>query len=183
MNKLFLLLIITVLAISSCAPETENRILLLKVDYLTSAFEGGKELSMHDNNYQADSLPLTIDYKSPGDFGSITLYFQPTGQRIFDGTIVWMGCGEMNYPASLNDASEFSSISNPVAMPDSTGFQIVHEIYPADFDKSSLWDAVSKLDIVRRYMEAGNKVGIFLYSPSVGVGDPADWDYFLIFRK
>lgn len=183
LHLLALLAIVTGFASCTKKPSSpHDSLLLLKVDYLTYKFEGGTEIQLSQSVAGTDTLPVETIYNPPGDFGDITLKYQPSGDNIFAGTIIWMGCGQITYPASLNPSKSFSTYPNPVPMPDSTDFQQIFKYSPA-LQADSAWMAVKDLKIVHRYSKFAKNIGIFLYTPSVGMGDPADWDYFLIMSK
>lgn len=163
----------------------QNKVLLLKVDFLTHAFEGGKQLVFKN----VPGFNIAYHYMPPGDFGSITLLYAETGQPVFEGTIHWMGLGQMQYPQNLNPAGAFALLPNPLPMPPSDAFQILHyddnAYYPDPVPLDAIWNAVDDLRIVHQYRSSNPNayIRIFLYTPSVGVGDPADWDYFVILKN
>ncbi len=164
---------------------SQNKVLLLKVDFLTHAFEGGKQLVFKET----PGFTIGYNYQPPGDFGSIALLYTETAQPIFEGTIIWMGLGQMQYPQSLNPAAAFSAFPNPLPMPPADAFDILYydpsAYYPDPVPLASIWNAVDNLQIVAQYRHnnPGAAIRIFLYTPSVGVGDPADWDYFVILKN
>lgn len=165
-------------------PKSQNKVLLLKVDYLTQAFEGGKELIYPDS----PSFNLTYNYQSPGDFGSLTLLYTEVGQPIFSGTIIWMGLGAMQYPQSLWPASAFATVGD-LPMPGPNDYFVIEQqsenFLPDIVPMSQIWDAVKNLQVVHQYRASNpnTPVRLFIYTPSVGVGDPADWDYFAILKN
>lgn len=169
-------------------PQTENKVLLLKVDLLTNAFEGGKELSFQDTT----SFTISHDYDSPGDFGGIKLFYDELNAPLFEGTIHWMGLGEMTYP-QLDPPASFLSSEILVMLPPEnlreivnyTDFPLPVDEWPYAPDYDAIWGAVEQLHIVKDYRAANpdSKVSFFLYTPSVGVGDPADWDWFIILKN
>ncbi|MEL1244895.1 hypothetical protein AAEO56_11525 [Flavobacterium sp. DGU11] len=168
--------------------NTENKVLLLKVDLLTNTFEGGKELIFPD----ADGFTIGHDYVSPGDFGSIKLKYTETGGTIFDGTIIWSGLGGMTYPEALDAPNTFSVMDNSGEMPALSQFETVNYldegegvIPPAEIDYQSIWNAISDLQQVAAYRASNPnaKIHLFLYTPSVGIGDPHDWDWFVILKN
>jgi hypothetical protein len=168
--------------------NTENKVLLLKVDLLGNTFEGGTELIFPD----AEGFTLEHEYVSPGDFGSIKLKYEETGGTIFDGTIVWNGHGQMTYPEALEAPNTFSVTDNEVPMPSDSQFEVVEyagegEIgFPLmSIDMEAIWGSVSHLQQVEAYRASNPnaKVHLFLYAPSVGIGDPAQWDWFVILKN
>ena len=165
--------------------QTENKVLLLKVDLETNVFEGGKELIFS----ASDNFTITTDYNSPGDFGDITLMYEEANANIFAGTIVWAGSGAMTYPEMLNATASFATVAQPVAMPATEDFKLVEydefNYYPEEIDYNAIWDAIDNLQVVKEYRLANPdaKVNLFLYTPSVGVGNPAEWDWYVILKN
>jgi hypothetical protein len=161
--------------------EPDNSILLLRVDYLTYAFEGGATVNLTGQAAAGDSLPIHIDFREPGDFGNLSLYYQPTNDTLFNGGVIWMGKGDITFPHSFTVAGNYAV--RPVAepMPDTNRFQKIFSVSGLDY--SRLWAAIDKLQATSCYLDAGKEIGVFLYTPSVGVGNPADWDWFVIMSK
>lgn len=154
--------------------------ILLKVDYLTHRFEGGKVFNFPAGNGVDDSIPVSVIYKSPGDFGNITLKYAPTGDTIFDGGIIWMGKGDIHYPL-FDPVTAFSSGSGTAPAPDSSSVQ---GIYPDTYHKcytntiiTQAWSGIANLTITQQMLAVNARIGLFLYTPSVGIGNPADWDF------
>lgn len=175
---------IILLIISSCTKDkTQNSsIALLKIDYTTNIFEGGVVFQYPIATTASDSLPINVTYVDPGDFGGLTCTYSPTGDIIFDGSIIWSGTGNINFPTQFNSPSTFPQ-SPPIPVPDTNEFQILHYLSNEAIDYTSIWNAVSQLDIVNDYLLSGKKVGLFLYTPSVGAGNPAEYDWFIILNK
>ncbi|MCO6147184.1 hypothetical protein [Flavobacterium sp. NRK1] len=167
---------------------TENKVLMLKVDLLTSEFEGGKELTFDD----ASTFTIAAEYDAPGDFGGIKLKYEELNAPLFEGTVHWMGLGEISYP-EINPAQSFNTIENAVSLPNESLLKIVEYLpfatpldeWPYAPDYATLWHAVDNLEIVKEYREnnPNAKVNFFLYTPSVGVGNPAGWDWFIILKN
>lgn len=165
--------------------QPENNVLLLRVDMQTNAFEGGKELTFDDY----DDFTIATSYIEPGDFGDIALRYEEANAPIFEGTIVWAGTGEMTYPETLNSPDSFATITTPTPMPVVTDIELVEysdfSIYPELINYTAIWDAVASLELVQEYRNANPnaKVHLLLYTPSVGVGNPAEWDWFIILKN
>lgn len=159
-----------------------TKIILLKVDFVNRNFEGGKEINLSTHNYTKDSIPVRIDYRSPGDFGYIKLFYRPTNDTLFNGSIIWMGRGNIAYPTVFDTATKFKNLNYTINKPDSSRFQKIYTI-PTSLNDTVPWTAINKLDVVRNYLQAHKKIGYFLYTPSVGVGDPAEWDWFFVLSK
>ena len=165
--------------VTSTPGTSSAKLLILKVDYTNRIFEGGQEINLTGAIINCDSIPLKKEYQSPGDFGNLRLLYLFTNDTIFDGSIIWSGHGRMRLPKTLNPPNSFLVLNNKIVMPDSSRLQNLHFTYPASRD-SIPWSAISNLDIVKQYLKYNKKVGYFLYTPSVGMGNPAEWDWFFI---
>lgn len=189
MNK-FILPIIFLLGslLMSCqkkeegTPAINSEVLLLKVDFATHKFEGGTKLTFP----KEVTSNILVDYKEPGDFGGVKLYFNQKDQKIFDGTIIWSGKGERMFPTKLDPANNFKTRVDPVSQ-EGLEFKFLdtdnNPIRP--IVDEAVWTAVNKLEVVAEYRENNpeGKVHFMLYTPSVGVGDPVDWDWYVILAK
>ncbi len=165
-----------------CWDEPEL-ILGFAVDYTTNTFLHG---FMQPLPGRVDSFALVADYKSPGDFGSITWTEKNTDKKIFSGTIIWMGKGQQTFPEWPNNkAASYDRIEQPVAMPPlitlTNGTEWDQPV-PEQSAYVPVWNAISSLESVYRCLTWNPKapVYIYLYQPSVGVGNPKDW-YWLVF--
>jgi len=168
--------------LSSTNPVPDNKVLLLKVDYTTNVFEGGKELTFSDTTA---TFNVEVEYQEPGDFGGIQLYYKELDAKIFDGTIVWNGTGEINYPESFEPASSFEvALTNDYVFP-TEGFENVFNPTQQFYDYQTIWGAVQSLLKAREYVlnNPDAKVKIFLYTPSVGIGNPEEWDWIIILKN
>jgi hypothetical protein len=162
--------------------DTINKVLMLKVDYTTLAFEGGIEYVF---NQQTDSFTIDIEYVDPGDFGSIQLTYQELNDTLFFGTIIWMGCGEMIIPEALESAGHFDSVLTDDVVSPINGLQniLVDSSPPNSY--YNIWMKVQNLVKVRQFLQSNPNqiVKLFLYTPSVGMGDPLEWDYFIFLKN
>ncbi len=157
-----------------------NSVVLLQVNYTDYEFEGGTELFLHSEFNDSDTLPIRVDYVPPGDFGSLGLFYEPKNEPIFKGTIIWSGTGKRLYPYNLYRSEKFLMLDDPIDMPDSNDFQILFPEEGVDYPLDSIWNSISHLAIVSRYLESGKKVGVFRYTRSVGVGNPDEWDWYVV---
>ncbi len=192
--KTKLLLLSLFLILISCSRNNEspieedevtpkaNKVLMLKVDLNTKTFEGGKEFTF---DTQSETFTITNDYKSPNDFGYLKLTYKEINQPLFDGGIVWMGLGEMNYPTNLLSASQFEKVIEQNVISPKNGFENIFNPSNTDLNISAAWLSIQNLKIVREYLKSNpdQKVKFFLYTPSVGVGDPAEWDYIFYLKN
>ena len=109
------------LLINSCSDDNElnitnNSLILIKVDYLTYNFEGYYEIPINEIDYFNDSIPLSVNYFPPGDFGSIELIYN-NSISVFNGTIVWMGLGQILYPENFENSINLEQISTNIEFP------------------------------------------------------------------
>lgn len=188
--KILLLLLISLLVSCSSdddAPEENqtNVILMLQVDYTTNVFERGTEF-----HFQQQSADFTIanEYVEPGDFGSVKLVYEEINEVLFFGTIVWMGLGEMEFPENLQPANQFEVLLTADYVFPANGFENVFDPsnqHGENFDYTEVWSSVQNLVKVREYLNSNpnQTVKLFLYTPSVGVGNPADWDWIIYMKK
>lgn len=148
---------------------------------MTYNFEGGNEQFINSKITDSDTIPITVNYKAPGDFGNIALYYQPTNDLLFDGSIIWMGTGTIKYPKTFKSAGSYPLLDNPIDKPDDSRFNSIFGKPPSDY--SLIWNSVGKLKIVSDYLKSNKKIGLFLYTPSVGIGNPYEWDWFVFMNK
>jgi len=188
--KNILLLTIAILILGCTSDEqntkaTQNKVILLKVDFTTNIFEGGKELTFDE----FPSFTISSVYQSPGDFGKINLKYQELDQNIFEGTIVWMGIGERSLPENINSPESFNLNPNPLEMPNLDFFQTVDysefQHYPETINYVAIWNAIDNLEVVDEYRNSNpnSQINLFLYTPSVGGGDPEEWDWYVILKN
>lgn len=193
LNTLLLFGVFSII-LSSCKDKVENdqdhvskRLLLLKVDYLTHDFEGGQQLEMAAYNNMSDTLPLIVNYVAPSDFGSLSVYYKTTSSTslVFEGSTVWMGLGSRTFPSTLIDSTNFPKSASPLPNIDSTEFNVVfYDLASQEIHYDSIWDGIKNLEIVNFYRAAAlTKMSLFLYRPSDGAGDPADWDWYIVMEK
>lgn len=162
-----------------------NKVVLLKVDYLTNVFEGGKELEFSPST----SFTISSNYVPPSDFGSIQLFYSELNETIFDGTIVWSGTGQRSYPAGIDLPNTFSHSTNNLPMPNISMFEKViysqFSIYPDTIEYANIWNSINNLELVSDYRNSNpnGKINLFLYTPSVGAGIPAEWDWYIYLKN
>ena len=158
-----------------------NTVLVLKVDYNNQTFEAGKELLFPNTS----TFTISKHYVPPSDFGSIKFIYEEVNLPLFDGTIVWMGLGGITYPTNFSPASDFSVVTTTDYVTPAAGFENIHNLNNTIIDYQPIWSAVQNLVKVRQYLASNPTatVKIFLYTPSVGIGNPADWDWILIVKN
>lgn len=164
----------------------ENKVLLLMVDYTKSIFEGGKEFVFPE---RTNSFTISTTYVEPSDFGSLHLYYYELQEKLFYGTIHWMGRGKMYYPPEIDLPDNFAKLNANLDMPEVNKFKRIKYGYgqdsPTPKQCKEVWDAISNLAIVKSYMLSNpdGKINLFLYTPSVGAGNPEDWDWIIILKN
>ena len=158
-----------------------NKVLLLKVDYTTNTFEGGKELTFDSNT---TTFSTNYQYVTPTDFGSIKIFYTELNTQLFYGDIIWMGTGEIHFPTDFQPASSFEFVNTFAAIdlpPVENIFNPNNEI----FDYTNPLNQVIYLSKVIEYRASNPNASakIFLYQPSVGIGDQATWKWIIIFKN
>lgn len=170
--------------VTSCSKQasTANKVLLLKVDYLTNTFEGGKEFTFTGPK---TSFSISKDYKQPADAGYLKLTYQELNEPLFEGSIIWAGLGKINFPQNLIAANEFISVATADIISPANGFENIFNPGNYAFDYTPVWLAIQKLVKVREYLTSnpGATVKLFLYTPSVGAGNPADCDWIVYLKN
>ena len=184
-----LTLAIILLSLVSCSgdetttSDQQNKILLLKVDYTNTVFEEGTEIIVDG----AATNEFTVDtrYTPPGDFGSIQLFYREREQKIFDGGIIWMGLGVISYPNTFLPANRFETTLTADYVLPGGGFENVFNPNNERYDYQRIWTAVQNLIKVREYLRSNPNASakIFLYTPSVGIGNPEEWDWIIILKN
>jgi hypothetical protein len=129
-------------------------------------------------------MTLTNQYVAPSDFGSVKIIYQELNETLFDGTIVWSGLGQMNYPQNLLNANQFDTVMTTDYVAPSAGFVNIFNPDNTTYSYNEVWTSVQSLVKVRQYLYSNPNasVKLFLYTPSVGIGNPAEWDW-IIFMK
>lgn len=163
----------------SPVPQVYNTVLILKVDFLTHQFEGAIERKVSSPYSSSDSIPLGVDFKVPGDFGHIKVWYEPNSDSLFSGSVIALGEGQLDYP-NVKPASQFTRNSSPLPMPDTTNFRhLIPNWYNQNVKLDSIWNDLANLDVVAQYLGSDSEIAYFLYTPGVWTGDPATWDYYL----
>lgn len=172
--------------------ENSMNLAILIVDFNTYQFEGGT-INYNDlcDSCDTDSLPFSIDFIYPCDFGSIAFKYTHTGDTLFFATTVWHGMGQIIYPDTFLSPNSFRISQNSIIDPSSIEYFFYDPItlFLADstlkVKADSAWNSVKHLDITMEFSNNQYRVGIYLYPPSVGlfIPDLAKWIIFLYCRK
>lgn len=165
--------------------DLRKDILISKVDYLTFRYRGFYAMNVSGKVENDSLIPIISEYKSPGDFGSIKLYYNTTQNLLLDGTIIWMGKGELSFPESFRAGlQETEGLpypgNNRFALLDESGTYVESD---DELEFQHIWESVSHQKEFQHYYEnSSKKIAIYLYMPSVGFGNPADW-YYLVYTE
>lgn len=157
-------------------------VLMLVVDYTTNTFEGGKYFVF---NQRSEKFTISNEYKEPGDFGYVKLYYSEINQLLFHGEIIWQGSGKMIFPEKLLPAKDFEQVGTDDLRSPKNGYEnIFNSNDLSDNFGEKVWGSVQGLVAARTFLGANpeQKVKYFLYTPSVGVGNPKEWKW-VIFLK
>ena len=165
--------------------DLQKHILISKVDYLTFRYKGFYALNVTDKLNTGNEIPFVADYQSPGDFGHIKLFYRNTNNLLMDGTIIWSGCGSLSFPTSFRAGQR---LSNVLPYPGQSRIAFINEeghytTVSDDTELQRIWHTLSRQKEFRHYFgNTSKKVAVYLYTPSVGVGNPAD-AYYLVFTE
>ncbi len=190
MKNIILLLLFTA-TIYSCTSDNEgenmpnqntNKVLMLKVDYMTKTFEGGKEFDFAVNT---PTFTPSVIYQSPGDFGSIKVNYSELNTQLFYGTIHWNGEGKVVFPTDFLPANAFA-VSLTQEVPQIPIIDVIHDIVLSPIIQlPSIVIPVLSLQKVKEYRRSNpnQSAKIFLYTPGVGIGNPATWKWIIMFKN
>jgi hypothetical protein len=190
MNRTIFFMAVAICLFSSCIKNEDesnrgsavNKVLLLKVDYLTNIFEGGTETTY---SITPPTFTISVDFKAPGDIGYIKLLYKELNETLFDGGIIWAGLGTIKQPKTIVPSSQFDTVRTTDIIKPAAGFENIFNPGNYTYDYTPIWLAVQKLVKVREYLNANPTatVKLFLYTPSVGVGNPADADWIIFIKN
>ena len=173
-------------------PGADSNILIMKVDYQTFQYEGYTTVNVDSTNDSSDTIPFMATYCPPCDFGYIKLFYENPSHLLFYGGIFWMGCGNLHFPTSFMELpAQSAGLSYPgndrVCLIDISGAQQTLPWEHGIVDETmieNVWETISKQPEFHNYYSKTNKkVAVFLYTPSVGGGNPADWDFIIFVEK
>jgi hypothetical protein len=183
-NAYYLAIICLVFSSCSCRDQDENsgtnpnKVLLLKVDYLTHQLESGFEFTFSQS---PDNFTVTPNYAPPGDFGSIELVYDELNTPLFAGTIIWSGTGAQSFPAisDMLPASSFERTGTEDLRYPEAGFEEILNLGTPVPDFDPIWSSVQDIKLVRQYLQSNTTetVKFYAYFPAVGTSEPslADW--------
>ena len=165
--------------------DLQKHILISKVDYLTFRYKGFYALNVTNKLNTGNEIPFVSQYQAPGDFGYIKLFYRNTNNLLMDGSIIWMGCGNLNFPDHFRAGLP---MDNGLPYPGQSRISFIndgghYETVTDERDLQYIWQSVSRQKEFQHYYgNSSKKVAVYLYTPSVGIGDPAD-AYYLVFTE
>lgn len=163
--------------------DLHKNILISKVDYLTFRHKGFYALNVQNPVQSGTEIPFMAEYQPPGDFGWIKLYYQNTNNLLMFGSIIWSGCGELEFPTGFRAGRQLDNRlpypgQNKIAFINNAGAYLT---VTNDTHLQRIWQTVSKQQEFRHYYaNSHKKAAVYLYTPSDGIDNPADW-FYLVF--
>ena len=173
-------------------PGADSNILIMRVDYQTFQYEGYTTVNVDSTNDSSDTIPFLAEYCPPSDFGYIKLFYENPSHLLFYGGMIWMGCGNLHFPTSF---MELPAQSAGLSYPGNNkicfiNFSGAQQPLPWNYDLvdetmiENVWETISKQpEFQHYYNKTDKKVAVLLYMPSMGTGNPADWDFFIFVEK
>lgn len=168
-------------------------ILIAKVDYMSFEYGGFYSMNVTNKQNEGNEIPFLAEYMSPSDFGYIKLYYHDESNLLMDGSIIWAGCGALNFPETFVKGNSSGTYVPEYTMKYGLSFPSerisyigVDGTYAQDVDESDndlgyIWQTLSaQEEFMSYYEQTSKKVAVYLYQPSVGVGDPYEW-YYMVF--
>jgi len=156
------------LSILSCDTEVEptpqSQMALYIVDYNTNEFEAGTVLNLTKVDVSYTSLDIDIDedpFENDKD-GAISLIYDPTGEKIFEGALNPEGNASIDFPG-FTIGDDFFEIDNPVSI-NTNDIQDIGEDYTEPV--GPIWDAVDELGLTEIFVNSNALLGRFLYKPN-----------------
>ena len=165
--------------------DLQKHILISKVDYLTFRYRGFYALNVSGKLDSGTEIPFVAEYHPAGDFGDIKLFYRNKNNLLMSGTIIWMGCGVLDFPASFRAGEP---INTGMPYPGQEHFAFINEqgeytVVTDESDLQHVWQSVSRQqEFQHYYANSTKKVAVYLYRPSIGMGNPAD-AYYLVFTE
>ena len=171
----------------------EKDILIAKVDYMTFEYGGFYSMNVTNKLNEGNEIPFHADYMPPNDGGYVKLYYRDESNLLMYGTIIWAGCGELIFPDTFVKGGNIDTYVPEYTMKRNLSFpsdrisyidvdgNYVQDVDESDNDLGYIWQTLSaQEEFMSYYEQSQKKVAVFLYAPSVSIGNPYDW-YYLVF--
>ncbi len=166
--------------------DLKKDILILKVDYLTFRYKGFYAMNISNKTEAGTEIPIVSVYQSPCDFGGISLYYGSEKNLLFDGTIVWNGCGELKFPEAfragypLKKGLPYPGLDRIAYLNEGGHYVTITD----EHDLQYVWQSISRQKEFQHYYgNSTKKISVYLYAPSVGVFDPSEASYFVFVEQ
>ncbi len=150
--------------------QSNGNLLILKID---DDVEGIYEYNLASTVLNNDSLPLSIETYSDGFMNYYYLKFSPNPDTLYSYTST-----NFTFYTSLIDKNELQVLDSPIPF-DSALFQQIGS--QNNFNYSSIWSKISKLDIVKTYRNSNptskigiNRVVVDQYDEELGYSIPTE---------
>ena len=174
--------------------DLKKDILICKVDYQTFRYEGFYALNVSEKQDSGSEIPIVAEYKEPGDFGSIKLYYRTNDNLLLDGTIVWNGCGALAFPDSFRAGQQMKEgLPYPgqerIDCLDEKGKYVAgkeppYAIIADENDLQHIWQSVSvQKEFQHYYGNTTKKMAVYVYAPAVGVMKPEKASYLIYIEQ
>lgn len=180
MMKKILAALLFVFFVSSCETETEpveeSQMVVYVVDYGSNRFEAGTVLNLEKVNISFTSLEIDVD-EDPienGEDGAISLIYEPTNDKVFEGSLNLEGNASINFPG-MSAADGFFEIENRVNI-NITGVEDIGG--PYDEAMGPIWGAVDQLGLSEIFVNNNAMIGRFLYKPSESTN--VNWKWIIL---
>lgn len=153
--------------LSACdtdVPQVEqSQMVVYIVDYDMNKFEAGTVLNFNKVNIVYDEMEVEIDLDEaePGIDGAISLLYDPTGDKIFEGALNVEGNAEINFPG-VTRGEDFYQIDDNISRP--TTVQDIDGPYSENF--SPIWGTIDNLGLTEIFINENPLVARFLYKPN-----------------
>lgn len=166
-------------------PTNLKRVVIFQVDYLTYAFQGGKEFAYFQDDTSTINLPIDSFYLPPsGTDGRLSITY--TGDTIFDGFVSQNLVGEVEFPQNIDNQIHYFRNKEPLNLPDLSKFQIAfYDLVSEPIPYDSIWKSVSRLTKLQDYQFKNPiaKIGLFLYRPAQDPLFQNNWKWFVILKN
>ena len=151
--------------------DLQKNILISKVDYLTFRPKGFYAMNVQNPVSTGNEIPFVAQYQAPGDFGWFKLFYQNTDNLLAHGSIIWMGCGQLEFPESfragqkLDSGLPYPGQSRIAFINDGGQYCTVNSAREVDLQR--IWQTLSKQEEFQHYYgNSHKKVAVYLYPPA-----------------
>jgi len=119
----------------------------------------------------------------PGDFGGMAVVSKRSGLSVFGGSIIWLGKGDITYPAVWRPAKELASGCATVgAAPPTVGYDMASGMPLGATERNAAYDVVKQTAVPAAFWGNGYlfDVVVIKYPRTVGTFDPTSAEWIVI---